>query len=466
MMNLSSLSRASLAGGAAAALTLASLALQGVGLTWPALGATALAALAAGLVVVFSRQTRGSVDEAIALCDAICHGDFERRITIVRARGELGELHHRLNAMIDLTDAYVRETTAAMSAMRNHKYFRHILPGGLDGSFLAGADIINEAMSEVQARIGNVSSATGSFEQAIDAVVEIINRSADRMKTLAGSAETVAEETSSKSTAVAAAAEEATTNLQSVAESATRLAQSSSQIEEKVAESATIARRAVDHVHETGKTISSLNDATTEIGQVLQLIDEIAEQTNLLALNATIEAARAGEAGRGFAVVASEVKALAGQTARATSQISTHIENVQLATRKTVEAMAVIGETIESIGALTGDVVMTIAGQNQATAEIAGNVEQAYAGASEVTVNIHGVTEHSRETRVIAGDVLETSSLLADNAVLLAEKVRAYLLSLRHGPLDRRLGDDPTYSGPERRGEGEDDEMPREIRAA
>ena len=100
---------------------------------------------------------------------------------------------------------------------------------------------------------------------------------------------------------------------------------------------------------QTDGRIGKLSRAAQEIGDVVKLITAIAEQTNLLALNATIEAARAGEAGRGFAVVASEVKSLASQTAKATDEISNQIAGMQGATQESVAAIKEIGGTIGQI---------------------------------------------------------------------------------------------------------------------
>lgn len=97
-----------------------------------------------------------------------------------------------------------------------------------------------------------------------------------------------------------------------------------------------MAEGAVRQPQKADNQIMKLSEAAQRIGDVVKIITEIAEQTDLLALNATIGSARAGEAGRGFAVVALEVKSLASQTARATEEISSHINGMQEATQDSV----------------------------------------------------------------------------------------------------------------------------------
>src|SRR6185369_9336604 len=115
-----------------------------------------------------------------------------------------------------------------------------------------------------------------------------------------------------------------------------------------------------------------------------RLINEIAEQTNLLALNATIEAARAGEAGKGFAVVASEVKNLANQTAKATEEIASHVGAIQTETQRSVSAIQGVASIIEEINKLTNSVTASVEQQGATTQEIVRSVEQATDGTRSV----------------------------------------------------------------------------------
>ena len=127
------------------------------------------------------------------------------------------------------------------------------------------------------------------------------------------------------------------------------------EIAHNATEAARVAGQAVSVAENTTRTVGKLGDSSQEIATVIKLINGIAEQTNLLALNATIEAARAGEAGKGFAVVASEVKELAQETARATEDISQRVEAIQADTAGAVEAISRISHGHRRDQRLPGD---------------------------------------------------------------------------------------------------------------
>jgi methyl-accepting chemotaxis protein len=123
----------------------------------------------------------------------------------------------------------------------------------------------------------------------------------------------------------------------------------------------------VAQADQTDERIAKLSRAAQQIGEVVKLITAIAGRTNLLALNATIEAASAGEAGRGFAIVAVEVKSLASQTAKATEEISSHILEIQDATQQSVAAIKEIGDTIRQISRIASEIANAVEQQSSAT---------------------------------------------------------------------------------------------------
>jgi methyl-accepting chemotaxis protein len=187
---------------------------------------------------------------------------------------------------------------------------------------------------------------------------------------------------------------------------------------------------AVSETERTNATVAELNEAAGRIGLVVRLITDIAEQTNLLALNATIEAARAGDAGRGFSVVAGEVKALAGQTARATEDITTQIAAMQHATERSIEAIGAIESTIRGIGEITGTIAAAVTEQGAATQEIARSVETAARRTGETASEVERVSEATAATRESAGAVESVAGDLGEVAARLRGQVNQFFARL------------------------------------
>jgi len=271
------------------------------------------------------------------------------------------------------------------------------------------------------------------FEQSVGQIVNIVASAATQLQSNAKHLSEMADQTNRQSAAVAAATEEASSSVSTVASATEELSASIGEINRQVTESSRVAQDAVSEVKKTDETVSTLSEAAAQIGDVVKLIQDIAEQTNLLALNATIEAARAGEAGKGFAVVASEVKNLATQTARATEEISKKIVTVQSVSNDSVTAIRGIGKTIEHISEITGAIAGAIHEQTAATKEISNNVQQASAGTNEVSSNIVNVTHAAAESRGASDEVLQASGELSKQSERLRNEIQTFLSKVREG---------------------------------
>lgn len=235
-----------------------------------------------------------------------------------------------------------------------------------------------------------------------------------------------AEETTAQANLVSAAAEQVSGNARMVSGSIDNLVTSIHEIAKSAQDAAGVARRAVDMAGTTSATMDALGRSSSEIGAVVKVITSIAEQTNLLALNATIEAARAGEAGKGFAVVASEVKELARETAKATEDIGGRIESMQSETQRAVTAIAEIGSVIGRIDELQTRIAAAVEEQSATTGEISRNITEATTGSGEIAENIVQVAQAAQSTAEGASNTQVSSQELARMAQALQRLVDEY----------------------------------------
>jgi methyl-accepting chemotaxis protein len=284
--------------------------------------------------------------------------------------------------------------------------------------------------SEAQRRSDMLKMADG-FERSVGDLVKGVAAAATELQATAQVMATTSEKTTGQASAVAAAAEQTSQNVQTVAAATEELSASFREIAVRVVESTKIIGEAVSQASDTSEQVRMLEDSSGKIGEVVKLITDIAEQTNLLALNATIEAARAGEAGKGFAVVASEVKALASQTAKATDEIRGQINDMQSATRNSATSIAAITKTIDRVSEISSAIAAAVEEQTAATSEITRNVSQASAGTGEVTQNITSVSDAAQETGAAASQVLSAAGELSQNGEILKSQVGAFLIEVR-----------------------------------
>ncbi len=267
----------------------------------------------------------------------------------------------------------------------------------------------NSFVGQVQAIVKEFAGSSTTLDQSAKSMIDIANRANER----AGSA--------------ADSAREATRNVSAVAGASTELGRAIQEISRQASQSAQVAGDAVDRAEAANTTIAALAASAERIGEVVTLISEIAAQTNLLALNATIESARAGEAGRGFGVVAQEVKNLANQTARATDDIRSQIGDIQATTREAVDLVRLIRSTIEQISHAVTAITAAVEEQGAVTQEIAHSTGQAAEGARGVASDISDVQTDVRHAGQSANQVVQAAETLSRQSEFLRAEAAKFM---------------------------------------
>jgi urea ABC transporter urea binding protein len=276
-------------------------------------------------------------------------------------------------------------------------------------------------------RAKRLEGLTRGFEHTVGHLIQAMSSAAEEMTDTAQSMFGTADHSNQLSKTGATASAHASENVNTVAVATEELSASIKEIARQVVDSARIVGNAVDEAARTDTVVHGLSASAQRIGQILTIIQGIARQTNLLALNATIEAARAGEVGKGFSVVANEVKALASQTTKATEEITTHIVEIQSATGEAVHAIRGIAVTVSDIGTITSTIATAVEEQEAAVREITRSAQEAAKGTEQVSRTIVGVTEAAADTSKAADQVRVIADNVSGRAQELSGEVNTFL---------------------------------------
>ncbi len=420
----------------------------------------AAAAAVAAVSILIARTVSRPVRRTVEVLEGVAAGELGH-MSPSQSRGEIGRMVRAVNETVTVLKALHVGVSRQSASVRAGRLADRIDTAPFQGAFRAACEELNALVDAIAAP---VAAASGTLETlaAADPCARVaadypgdfgrlrnaVNAAAGRLQEavavfarvtegLTGASRVVAEASrevatgvrtsSSQAGAISSAAVEVATSAHGAGDVAEYVAARAADVSRTSTELTKRVGSASSAAASTAATLTRLRASIEDIGRIVKSVSAIATQTNLLALNATIEAARAGESGRGFGIVANEVKDLARQTSTAADEIRRGIEAVNAESEKAMADIGEIEHVIRDLGELHGAMETAVADQVKSAGEIGSAVSDAAAGAARIAKNAGDVAGSAEATAGAAGRAEASARELAG----LAGELEAMIARLR-----------------------------------
>ena len=357
------------------------------------------------------------IDEAIVVIGKVNVGLYNERIHRQANSHEINSLTYQINNMIDTGAKNLNVLADSLIALSQAKYDYNIPRiekiTGLTASLLSGTKVTQSTINDFMALLDNSNKG--------------LTQSAEQLKTSSS-------ELSDSSNAQAAALEQTAAAIEEVTATIVHTSENSAKMSKYAQNVTNSSKLGIELANKTSVSMDELDKEVNTINEAITVIDQIAFQTNILSLNAAVEAATAGEAGKGFAVVAQEVRNLANRSAEAANEIKSLVES---ATQKAKDGKNVSNQMIEGFNKLNENITTTI----DLIDDVTNSTKEQESAMSQINDTVNSLDQATQNNAALAGNI----SLMADSTFELSQQLQAVIDRTSFDPNAKRRVCNPNY---------------------